>query len=227
MHATAPSEPAENPGPDAPKRVVIADPHASICEMIKTTLHVHENCKVVGEAHTSTAALDECLTKDPDILIVDPGFPDLGGGRFVRQCRGDHHRVNIFVFCGHTTRHNVADILDAGPDAFVHKEEKIAVFYRGLRAVIEGARFYSPYANSMQRIDNGKNGSRQKLGRRDREVLTLLAKGRSSKEIASVLKIATKTVDHYRSELMKKLDIHDIAGLTRYAVGAGLIRLDG
>lgn len=194
--------------------------------MIEVTLTLHGDCEIVGEAATGAATLAECQSHPADILIIDPASLDLGGAPFVRRLRAAHGGLRIFVFCGATSLWHVVEILEAGTDAFAHKKEEIATFHHALQASIGGARFYSPYAEMAARSQGGRNGGREKLGRRELQVLTLLTQSRSNKEIAQALGIAARTVDHYRSDLMEKLDIHDIAGLTRYALGMGLIGLE-
>ena len=210
------------------KRALVADAHSSVRELVEMGMTLEGSCQVVGHAGCGTDLLDKLNSDDLEILILDPKLPDISGADIIRRVRKEHRQVRILVFSGASNREVMVEMLEAHPHGFAHKEEPLRVFYDVLRAVVGGSRCYSEYGVRLMET-SGDQAARIKtpLSPREKDVLRLLALGRSSKEIAFKLSLAIKTVDHYRATLMTKLGIHEVAGLTRYAVGAGMVSAEG
>lgn len=212
----------------AKKRVLIADAHSSICDLIEMALTLEGGCQVLGHVGLGADVLEQCRSREPEILILDPKLPDISGADIIRRVRKEHRHVRILAFSGASNREIILEVLDARPHGFAHKEEPLRVFYDVLHAIVGGSQFYSPYGvRLMEPASEDEQRSKGPLAPREKEVLKLLALGHSSKEIAFGLNLAVKTVDHYRTTLMTKLGIHEVAGLTRYAVSAGMVSVDG
>lgn len=211
----------------AKTRVILADAHACVRELVEVALRLEGGCDVVAHTGLGAEALEKCKTERSGLLILDPRLADVTGGEIVRQIRTHCDGIRILVFSGTSSREITLDVLDARPHGFVHKEESLSMFYDVLRAVMRGTRCYSEYATRLMDGPqlNGRSHN-QPLAPREKDVLTLLARGLSSKQIAGELRLSAKTVDHYRAALMAKLNIHEVAGLTRYAVSMGMVNLE-
>lgn len=208
-------------------RVIIADAHACVRDLVEVALRLEGGCCVVAQTGLGAEALERCKAEQTGLLILDPRLADVSGGEIVRQVRAHYGGIRVLVFSGTSSREVTLDVLDAGPHGFAHKEESLSVFYDVLRAVVRGSRYYSEYATRVMDgpHHNGKS-HKQTLAPREKDVLTLLARGLSSKQIAGELNLSAKTVDHYRTALMAKLNIHEVAGLTRYAVSMGMVNVE-
>lgn len=208
-------------------RVIIADVHACVRELVEVALRLAGGFQVIAHTRLGMETLEKCRAEPSDLLILDPRMPDVSGGEMVRRIRALCGDMRVLVFASTGNHATTLDILNAGPHGFVHKEEPLVVFYDVLRAVLRGSRCYSEYATRVTdgQAPNGK-ATRPALAPREKDVLTFLARGLSNKQIAGELKLAVKTIDHYRAALMSKLDIHEVAGLTRYAVSMGMVNLE-
>ena len=212
--------------PPSKARVIVVDAHACVRELVEMALRLEGNCEVVGRAGHAASLLHLCTLERPEILVLDPKLPDISGGEIVRRLRQQHREMKIVVLSGTMSREVTLDVLDARPHGFVHKEEPLSIFYEVLRAVMRGSQCFSEYGARLMEQPTESGGARVVLTRREKDVLGFLAHGLSSKQIAHELNLATKTIDHYRMALMSKLNIHEVAGLTRYAVSTGLVNVE-
>ena len=219
--------PSGLPNENSKMRVIIADAHACVRELVEVALTLEGGCHVVAHTGLGLEAFERCKAEQAGLLILDPRLADVTGGEIVRQVRAHCGGTRVLVFSGTSSREITLDVLNAGPHGFVHKEESLGMFYDVLRAVMRGSRCYSEYATRLMDGPHS-NGQSHKpsLAPREKAVLTLLARGLSSKQIAGELRLSAKTVDHYRTALMAKLNIHEVAGLTRYAVSMGMVNLE-
>ena len=212
--------------PAAKARVVVVDAHACVRELVEMALTLEGNCQVVGRGGHAAGLLELCTLERPELLVLDPKLPDISGGEIVRRVRQQHREMKVLVLSGTASREVTLDVLDARPHGFVHKEEPLSIFYEVLRAVMRGSHCFSQYGARLIERPAENGGPRSSLTRRERDVLCFLAHGMSSKQIAHEMHLAPKTIDHYRTALMSKLNIHEVAGLTRYAVSAGLVSIE-
>ncbi|MDB6150925.1 MAG: nreC [Chthoniobacter sp.] len=208
------------------KRVVIADEHAAVRQMLALLLSSGGAYEVVAEARTGYEALKACRQFAPRLLICDLLLPELSGVELLRIVRAELRETKVLVFSGTLNRQLIFSALEIRPHAFVQKQDSLATLQDALRAVEAGCSYLTPLATGAldeARIHGGKWPT---LTGRQRAVLQMVAEGMSSKEMASRLGIATKTIEHYRAQVMERLDLHDVAGLTRYAVRAGFVSLE-
>lgn len=214
-----------------PVRVVVADDHAVVREGIRRVLDEDPDFTVVGEASTGVEALEVVGASRPDVVVLDLGMPDVSGLEVARRLRDEGPLPRILVLSMHDDSEYVLRAVRAGADGYLLKDEaEPAMLRTAVRAVHGGDSYFSPTAAtvlaSALRPPSGAEADADPLGsltERELEVLRLIATGRSNKEMASELGISRRTVETHRENLMRKLDIRSIAGLTRLALERGLL----
>ncbi len=211
-----------------PIRVVLADDHVLIRAGLRALLHSLPNIQVVGEASDGREAVDVVGKIRPDVVIMDIAMSNLNGleatSRITRQCPG----VRVIMLSMHANEEYVGQALDAGATGYLLKGAEPAELELAIKAVVRGETYLTP-GISKQLVQDYLAHRKDKLGpivdltARQREVLQLVAEGCSTKDIAKKLDLSVKTVETHRAELMRRLDIHDVAGLVRYAIRRGLV----
>lgn len=208
------------------KRLVIIEDQTAIREMLVELLHLDKNYQLVGESGDGQTALSLCLETKPDLLILDAKLPGLNGVELLRRLVKTLPNIRVLVFSGHENPVLVREMLEVGAHGFVEKTAGLSELRKGLATVAGGGTYFGPAVASLLRNVVANPGSSQSsdfLTDREREILQLVAESNSTKEIASRLDISVKTVDNHRTNLMRKLNLHDVASLTRYAVEVGII----
>ncbi len=213
-------------------RVVVVEDQTAVREMIIQVVQTNPNCQVVAETGDGYAACDLCLQTKPDLIILDIMLPGLHGTEVLRRLRKTLPGARVLVFSGYQNPALVRNLLYVGADGFVEKTAALADLKEGIRTVAEGGSYFGPEVARMVRDilagpDGKKIPSLELLTGREREVLKLIAESHSTKEIAAKIGISVKTADNHRTNLMKKLDAHDTAALTRFAIGHGLVEPSG
>ncbi|HUG11465.1 MAG TPA: response regulator transcription factor [Opitutaceae bacterium] len=212
------------------KRVVIIEDQTAIREMVAEILRADPQFKIVGEWGDGQEAVSKCMETRPDIVILDAKLPGLNGVDLLRRLKKDLRNTRYLVFSGYENPVLVREMLEAGAHGFVEKTAGLAEFRKGIQTVANGGTYFGPGVASLllNVVTNpGSSSSHDMLTDREREVLQLVAESYSTKEIAARLGISAKTVDNHRTNLMRKLDLHDVASLTRYAIEIGLIEQRG
>lgn len=207
-------------------RVVVVDDHASIRQMLGIILAQEGPYEIVGEAGTGFEALKACRKAKPHLVILDLILPELNGVEVLRTLRAEMRDVRFMVYSGTLNRSLIVEALQVHPHAFVHKTDALATFREALRAVTGGCSYFTPFATKLMDDDRQNGPSSTRLTERERAILQMIAEGMSNKEMASRFSIAPKTVEHHRAQVMQKLDMHDVATLTRYAVRLGLVSME-
>jgi DNA-binding NarL/FixJ family response regulator len=206
-------------------RVLLADDHAIVREGLRALLAREGDIQVVAEAADGREALRLAREKRPDVAALDLSMPLLNGLEATRQMAADPRGPRPILLTMHTDERYVLEALRAGARGYVLKKQAAADLIRAIREVAGGGVYLSPgiSATVAEAIRSPGPQPREQLTAREREVLQLVAEGKTTKEIASILGVSVKTADAHRTRLMQKLDIHDIAGLTRHAIRQGLI----
>jgi len=212
-------------------RVLLADDHSLFRAGIRSLLEAPGDIEVVAEASDGREAL--CLVEihRPDVVLLDLRMPNLNGLDAAARIARAYPRSRVVMLSMHADEDSVLSTLRAGAIGYLVKAADPAELVLAVRAAARGDRFLSSavskhvVAASLQRVEQEQT-SLERLTPRRREVLQLVAEGHTTKEIATKLGISVKTAEEYRGELMKALDIHDTASLTRYAIRAGLVSLD-
>ncbi len=208
------------------KRLVIIEDQTAIREMLAEILRMDPSIKLVGESGDGQRAYQLCLDTKPDVIVLDAKLPGLNGVDLLRRLTKVLTGLRVLVFSGHENAILVREMLEAGAHGFVEKTAGLLEFKKGLETVANGGTYFGPAVASLLRnvvASPGASASSDFLTDREREILQLVAESYSTKEIAAKLNISVKTVDNHRTNLMRKLNLHDVASLTRYALEIGLI----
>jgi DNA-binding NarL/FixJ family response regulator len=212
-------------------RVLLADDHKLVRAGIRALLQTVADVEIVGEAADGREALRLVAAHQPDLALMDIAMPGLNGlDATVRIGRRFPH-TRVVILSMNADEDSVLKSLRAGAVGYLVKTADPAELALAIRAVARGERFLSSavsehvVAACINRVDKERT-SLERLSTRQREVLQLIAEGHTTKEIASKLDISPKTAESYRAELMRALEIHDIASLTRYAIRTGLVSSD-
>lgn len=212
-------------------RVMLVDDHKILRDALKIVLAREKDMNLVGEASNGAIALKSIKDMQPDVVVMDIGMPEMGGIQTTLVLRNTYPDIKIIALSTFFDRRIILQMLDAGANGYIVKSAGSEELLRGIRAVAAGRSYFCPDVSQIildsVRVNEATgniNGSR--LGRREREVLKLLAEGLTSPEIAGRLHIATSTVEVHRRNIMRKLDLHSIAELTKYAIRHGLTEID-
>ena len=199
-------------------RVYLLEDHTIVRQGLVSLLNTADDIEVIGESGDGRRALEEIQELKPDVLMSDIAVPGLSGLEVVKRLRDAGSTVRIVMLSMYHDPEWVKRAMDAGANGYLVKGTGVRDLLNAVRTVADGETFLSPSATRAARTEE--------LTGREREVLTLLAEGHTSKEIGGVLGISSRTVEHHRARLMTKLGINDVAGLTRYAVRTGLVDLN-
>ena len=194
-------------------------------------LELEKDLQIVGEAEDGRQAVALVKKLRPAVVLMDIAMPLLNGLEATRQIRKDFPDTKVLILSAHSHAAFVKQVTDLGAAGFLLKQTSSAVLATAIREVHKGNTFYSPsISKRLERRDQkalDREGNSKKknscLSSREVEVLQLIAEGQANKQVAAELGLSFKTVDKYRQSLMGKLNIHDIAGLTRYAIAEGII----
>jgi DNA-binding NarL/FixJ family response regulator len=210
-------------------RTLLVEDHALVRAGLRALLDGAEGLEVIGEAPDGRHAVSMCESLQPELVLMDVAMPDLNGIEAARQIRTACPAAKILMVSMHESRQYIFESLKAGANGYVLKEAAFTELLAAIKEVLEGRTYLSPKLSEtvmddyVRRAQGGDADSElQKLSAREREVLQLIAEGNSSAEISKVLGISARTVDTHRHNIMEKLHIHSIAGLTRFAIRHGV-----
>lgn len=211
-------------------RVVIAEDHTILREGLRALLGSRSGFEVVGEAEDGKKAIQCVETEKPDIVLMDLSMPRMNGIEAIREIKRGNSQIKVVALTVHKTEEYVLAALKAGVDGYVLKDATHSELLMALKNVMEGKRYLSP-GISEKIIEGYLEGRKtvkptsafEALTTREREILKLIAEGYKNKEIADYLCISVKTVETHRSSLMRKLDLHNVSGLTAFAMDRGLV----
>ena len=215
-------------------RILIADDHEVVRRGLITLLQAHDGWEICGEARDGREAVEMARQLKPDVVILDVGMPNLNGLAATRQLAQQNHRQKIIVLTITDSDQVIREALDAGARGFVLKSDAARDLVSAVEALQRDRMFFTPRVNDMvlagflEKRAGGTMGeppASPTLTAREREVIQLLAEGKSSKEVACVLNLSTKTAETHRSNIMRKLDIHSIRDLVVYAVKNEIIQV--
>ena len=206
-------------------RIVLADDHALVRAGIRALVQSVREFEVVGEAGDGREALQLAKTLQPDVMLLDVAMPELNGLDAIPRILKQNAKIAVIVLSMHASREYVLRAVQAGAAGYVLKNAAVDELENAIRAVARGNKYLTP-AISAQIIEGVGNDALESLTQRQREILQLIAEGRTTRQIAEVLHISVKTVETHRTVLMKRLDLHDVAGLVRYAIRVGLVTVE-
>jgi DNA-binding NarL/FixJ family response regulator len=213
-------------------RILLADDHRIMREGLCALITEQRGMEVMGEAENGRKAVELCTKLKPDVLIMDLSMPELNGIEAIGRIRMEYPDIKVLILSMHSDRKYVARALREGATGYMLKDCASEELIKAVRTVSAGRTYLSPRImdvvlnDYVDRLSDEESSVDALLSKREREVLQLLAEGRSTKDIAHDLNVSVKTVETHRSQIMIKLDIHSIAGLTKFAVREGLVRLE-
>ena len=207
-------------------RILIADDHLLVREGLRLLIGGFADCEVVGSAGDGREAVRLAQKLAPDVVLLDINMPELNGIDACRLILSEQPQARVVLLSMHPDEGYVLRGVEAGAKGYVLKDAAPEELEQALRQVERGGSFFSPQVTGavMERLRGGAGKPPAiKLSARQCEVLQLICEGHTNRGIAERLHLSPKTVDTHRTQIMRKLDIHDVAGLTRYAMRAGLI----
>lgn len=208
-------------------RILLVDDHQMLRDGLRAIVDLNEEFEVVGEASDGRGAIDLTDALDPDVVVMDVVMPGMNGIEATNRIVSEHPETRVVALSIYSDKRYVAKMLEAGATGYVLKAAAHGLLLEAIRTVMRGEIFLSPEVSSVAReLGESPSSALRVLGSREREVLQLVAEGRTSLEIAALLHIAPKTVETHRQNIMRKLDIHRLADLVKYAVREGLTSLD-
>jgi DNA-binding NarL/FixJ family response regulator len=211
-------------------RIVLADDHTVMRNGLRLLLERQPHLQVVGEAADGRQAVALSETANPDVVIMDIGMPNLNGIEATRQIVDRNPRTAVAILSMHSDESYVIRALKAGARAYLLKDSAEADLLAAVRALTEGKSFFSPAISKilvedyMRQLESrGAEDTYELLTKREREILQLLAEGRTNKEVANMLNLSLYTVETHRTHILQKLNLHSVPELILYAVRKGII----
>jgi len=214
-----------------PITVLLAEDHAIVRQGLCALLKADGGVEIVGQAQNGREAVEMALHLRPEVILMDIAMPVLNGLEATRQILAANPAAKVIILSAHSDDVYVSRMNEVGVVGFLEKQTSAEVLTQAIREVAKGGRFFSPAIAQRPRGAEGRPRTREglhqpkasRLTAREAEVLQLVAEGAANKQVAGQLGISIKTVEKHRQHLMDKLNIHDTAGLTRYAISAGVI----
>lgn len=205
-------------------RVAVAEDQRIVRELLAARLEGEADVYLVGAVGTGAEALALVAEQHPDVLVLDIGLPDLDGMQVTRRVKSAVPQTRVLVLSVHDSRFFVQQMLRAGADGYMVKSAALPELVQAIRVVCSGGVYLSPEIARIALVTSALDETAT-LGLRERQVLGLLAEGKRSNEIARELHISAATVEAHRRNIMRKLGLHSVAELTKYAIRHGLTSL--
>ena len=209
-------------------RILIADDHSLVRAGFRSLLEKLDGCEVVADVGDGREALRLTEQLLPDVVLMDVKMPGLNGLEATARISRDFPNVRVVMLSMYTNEEYVIQALRAGAAGYLLKDAAITELQLAMQAAVRGEMYLSPAISKRVLMDyvqlvGGGGGMLDALTARQREVLQLIAEGKSMKEIAQILQISVKTAEAHRTQIMERLDIHDVTGLVRFAIRVGLV----
>lgn len=211
-------------------RIILADDHTVMRSGLRLLLERQDNLQVVGEAADGREAVELAASEKPDVVVMDIAMPHLNGVEAARQIVSRSPQTAIAILSMHSDESYVIRSLKAGARAYLLKDSAEADLIAAIHAITEGKSFFSPAVRKIlkedymhQLAEMGAEDSYELLTNREREVLQLVAEGKSNKEVANLLNLSLYTVETHRTHILQKLNLHSVPELILYAVRKGII----
>jgi DNA-binding NarL/FixJ family response regulator len=209
-------------------RVLIADDHTILREGLRSILEKKNGLECVGEAEDGRSAVKMAKELRPDIVIMDVAMPDLNGIEATRQIHAEMPEINVIALSMHAGKSFILAALNAGVSGYLLKDSAFEEMAGAISSVRKGEMYLSPAITEVvpleeiRKFPGGQFVQRSVLTNREREVLQLIAEGKSTKQTAAKLGVSVKTVETHRKQIMDKLNIYSVAGLTKHAIREGI-----
>jgi two-component system nitrate/nitrite response regulator NarL len=213
-------------------KLLLADDHPVVRKGIRSWLSGVEYLEVIDEAVNGLEAVAKVKELSPDVVLMDVDMPKLNGLEATKQIRKEFPHTRVLILSMHTNKSVVLQIIQSGAQGYVLKDAPPADVLRAIESVDNGEPFFSPDINQIVLNQYlAETGAEQsptavKLTNRERQVLAMIAEGQSNKEMASKMGVGVRTVETHRERMMSKLNIHSVAGLTKFAIANGIVNLE-
>jgi len=215
--------------PPKVKRAIIADDHRIMREGLRSLLERTGEFECIAEADDGYQAVMLATELRPDVVIMDIAMPNLNGIEATRQIKTELPEVEVVVLSMHATRNYVLQVLQAGASAYLLKDSAFEELSTALLAISRGGMYLSPAITKTAALANlkggpsgGISGQAEHLTKRELQVLQLIAEGKSTKDVATLLNVSVKTVEFHKARLMEQLDLHSTPALIKFAIAEGL-----
>ena len=210
-------------------RLLLVDDHPVVRKGMRSCLQGVGHIEIVDEAVDGREALAKVKALSPDVVLMDIDMPNMDGLEATKSIRKDFPNIRVLILSIHSNKEYVLQIIRSGAQGYVLKDASLADLVRAIESVDGGEAFFSPDVNKIvlnqYMVEAAEDESGTKLTAREREVLGMIAEGQSNKEMASHLGVGVRTIETHRERVMDKLNIHTVAGLTKYAITNGIVKL--
>ena len=212
------------------KKVIVIEDQTILRDLICQLVEGYTGMEVIAQAGCGADGYELCIEHQPDLVILDIMLPSLSGSEVLRRLKAKNQKINILIFSAAASNSMVNRLLKAGVTGYIEKDAGLAELEKAIALVSEGRSYFSPRIVDAMRelmINGGQDDSLDSLTSREREIVQLIAESNSNKEIAAKLGMSVRTADTHRTNIMKKLDLHDVAALTRWAIANKLVNPTG
>jgi DNA-binding NarL/FixJ family response regulator len=212
-------------------RILIADDHELVRRGVRTLLEAEPGWKVIAEVRDGQEAVDKAMELKPEVAILDIGMPRLNGLDAARRIKKSVPQIKVLILTMHDSEHLAWEVLKAGARGYVTKSDTARDLVLAIEALRRDKTFFTPRVDRIildnflqgKFAKNGKEQNGERLTSRQREIVQLLAEGKSSKEVSVLLNLSVKTIETHRANIMKRLGCHSVSDLVRYAVRNNII----
>ncbi len=208
------------------KKVVVIEDQTILRDLICQLVEGYASMEVVGQSGDGAEGYELCLQYNPDLVILDIMLPNLNGSEVLRRLKMKNPKINILIFSAASSNSMVNRLLKSGVTGYIEKDAGLVELEKAISLVSDGRSYFSPRVVEAMRelmVSGGQDDSLESLTSREREIIQLIAESYSNKEIAAKLGMSVRTADTHRTNIMKKLDLHDVAALTRWAIANKLV----
>jgi len=208
--------------------IILVDDHKLLRDGLRNIIEQKSHMHIIGEASDGREVIKLCNKLKPNVIIMDVSMPGLNGVEATKQIIQHHPEIKIIGLSMYSSKQFIQGMFKAGAFGYLLKDGSSLELVTAITTVVENKRYLSKDLNQelLSQIKKGESIEKTELSSREKEVLQLIAEGKSSKEIGEILFLSSKTVDVHRNNIMKKLELHSIPELTKYAIQQGLTSLD-
>jgi len=212
------------------KKVIVIEDQTIMRDLICQLVEGYTTMEVIAQSGDGAEGYELCLEHNPDLVILDIMLPNLNGSEVLRRLKAKNPNTNILIFSAASSNTMVNRLLKSGVTGYIEKDAGLVELEKAISLVADGRSYFSPRVVDAMRelmISGGQDDSLDSLTTREREIVQLIAESFSNKEIAAKLGMSVRTADTHRTNIMKKLDLHDVAALTRWAIANKLVDPSG
>lgn len=208
------------------KKVIVIEDQTILRDLICQLVEGYTGMQVIAESGDGAEGYELCIEHTPDLVILDIMLPNLNGSEVLRRLKAKNPKINILIFSAAASNSMVNRLLKSGVTGYIEKDAGLGELEKAISLVADGRSYFSPRIVEAMRelmVNGGQDDSLDSLTTREREIVQLIAESYSNKEIAAKLGMSVRTADTHRTNIMKKLNLHDVAALTRWAIANKLV----